>query len=253
MTVTKKLVGLAAALVSALAATVIGLAPGASAGEVGATATATITIGTHNTLHGEATFHNFAGVIGWQEVDSAAARDKMRRQLGDEYQHYFPEPGPAKAIPISWRKSRFELVKAGYKKTHDGEAKVTPARYITWVILKVKPTGKKFIFINTHFISGAWNKHPERQARWLRHYEILYNRVATFRKNHPNKPIFLVGDFNRKKAMSFPSPVKYVPVEGVSGVPIDQIYCSSTVDHSKVKRLKKWGSDHFAYKMSTTF
>lgn len=27
----------------------------------------------------------------------------MRRQLGDSYRHYVPEPNPAKAIPISWR------------------------------------------------------------------------------------------------------------------------------------------------------
>lgn len=130
---------------------------------------------------------------------------------------------------------------------------MTPARYLTWVILEVDTTGKRFIFINTHFISGAWNRHPERQARWQKHYQILYSRVETFRRHHPNKPIFVVGDFNRSKAMPMPSPVRWVPVEGVSGVPIDQMYASSNISHSKVSRLYKWGSDHYAYRMFATF
>ncbi len=251
----KRTIGIVTAIMAAITATIFGANSGASADESGpgTTATATIALGTHNTLRGAATFHNFAGVIGWQEVNDPADRDKMRRQLGDGYRHYVPAPAPAKAVPISWRVPRFTLVDSGYKKTHDGESNVTPARYITWVILKVNATGKKFIFINTHFISGAWSKHPERQERWRKHYNILYNRVATFRKYHPRKPIFVVGDFNRHKAMPMPSPVKWVPVAGVSGVPIDQMYASSTIAHSKVDRRYKWGSDHYAYRMNATF
>ena len=249
----RRTIGIAAAIVAALIASVLGVTTGASAVGSDLGTTATISLGTHNTLHGTATFHDFAGVVGWQEVDSPGARDKMRRQLGSDYRHYVPAEGPAKAVPISWRVPRFTLIRAGFQKTHDGEAGVTPSRYITWVVLEVNATGKRFIFINTHFISGAWSKHPERQARWLKHYQILYDRVAQFRNYQPEKPIFVVGDFNRKKAMPMPSPIKWVPVSGVSGVPIDQMYAPSNINHTDVTRLYLWGSDHFAYRMYATF
>lgn len=252
---TARTIGFVTTVVAVAVTAIFGVAAGASAAgpDLGTTATATISVGTHNTLHGAATFHNLAGVIGWQEVDSTAARDKMRRQLGSEYAHYFPSEIPARAVPISWRVSRFRLLNVGFQRTHDGEAGVTPARYIVWVSLEVRETGKRFIFINTHFISGAWNAHPERQARWLKHYQILYNKVARFRQYHPEKPIFVVGDFNRRKAMAMPSPIKWVPVKDVSGVPIDQIYAPSNISHTRVARLFKWGSDHFAYRMYATF
>jgi len=251
---TKRITGIVAAI-GILATTLVGVAPSASAADsdLSTTETARISIGTHNVYRGAATFHQFAGVIGWQEVNEVADRDKMRRQLGSEYAHYIPSEWPARAIPISWRVARFELIRSGFKKTHDGEAGVTPARYITWVFLKVKSTGKKFIFINTHFISGAWGNHPDRQERWLKHYNVLYNRVEQFRTYHPNKPIFVVGDFNRHKAMPMPSPVKYVSVKDVSGIPLDHMYAPSNISHSMVNRLYKWGSDHFAYRMYSTF
>ncbi|MGH3646640.1 MAG: hypothetical protein ACRDTM_05640 [Micromonosporaceae bacterium] len=242
--------------VMAVALTAIfGVTSGASAAgsDLGTTATSTVIIGTHNTLHGNATFHDFADVIGWQEVDSTAARQKMVQQLGSGYDHYLPAEIPARAVPISWRVSKLRLLNTGFQRTHDGEAGVTPARYIVWVSLEVRETGKRFIFLNTHFISGAWNKHPERQARWLKHYTILYNKVERFRELHPEKPIFVVGDFNRHKAMPMPSPIKWVPVKDVSGVPIDQIYAPSNISHGLVARKFKWGSDHYAYRMWATF
>lgn len=216
-------------------------------------ATTEITLGTHNTHYGDAGFERFAGVIGWQEVNDPADRDKMRARLGSGYAHYLPPDGPAKAVPISWRVPRFTLVRSGSIRTHDGEAGVTPARYVNWVILRINGTDKRFIAVNTHFISGAWNRHPERQARWLRHYDILHDKVAQLRRNHPGKPIFVFGDFNRAKAMPMPSPVRYVPVIGASGIPIDHMYAPTTITHSRVSRLPTWGSDHHAYRMSARF
>jgi Endonuclease/Exonuclease/phosphatase family len=218
-----------------------------------ATAVTEITLGTHNTHYGDASFEPFAGVIGWQEVNDPVDRDKMRTGLGSGYAHYLPPDAPAKAVPISWRTPRFELVSAGSVRTHEGEAGVTPARYVNWVILQINGTTSRFIVVNTHFISGAWSDHPERQARWLQHYQILQDKVAELRANHPGKPVFVLGDFNRAKAMPMPSPVRYVPVIDASGIPIDHMYASSTITHSQVSRLSTWGSDHHAYRMSATF
>jgi endonuclease/exonuclease/phosphatase (EEP) superfamily protein YafD len=147
---------------------------------------------------------------------------------------------------------RFAKTGSGSVRTHDGEAEVTPARYVNWVVLDVLGTDKSLIVVNTHFISGAWSGHPERQARWNTHYQVLNDIVAQLRQNHPQKPIFVVGDFNRAKVMALPAPVKYVPVAGVSGTPIDQIYASTTVTHGQVSREPMWGSDHHAYKLLAT-
>jgi endonuclease/exonuclease/phosphatase (EEP) superfamily protein YafD len=130
---------------------------------------------------------------------------------------------------------------------------VTPARYVNWVILELNGTGKRLIVMNTHFISGAWTGHPERQARWNRHYEILRAKVAEMRLNHPATPIFVVGDFNRHRAMDMPAPVRYVPVQGGGEVPFDHIYAPSNIEHSLAQRQPTWGSDHNAYLMFATF
>lgn len=240
------------AIAAMLVTTLLALTPGPAAAIEPAGITE-IGLGTHNTHYGDASFERFAGVIGWQEVNDPADRQKLNNRLGSEYATFYPPDGPAKAVPISWRVSRFKKVNSGSIRTHGGEAGVTPARYVNWVVLEIRGTSKRFIFVNTHFISGAWSRHPERQARWNRHYQILYDQVAKFRQNHPNKPIFVVGDFNRSKAMSMPAPVRYVRVEGASGVPIDHMYAPTTVSHSLVQRLPKWGSDHHAYKMFARF
>ncbi|MGH3760774.1 endonuclease/exonuclease/phosphatase family protein [Actinophytocola sp.] len=212
-----------------------------------------ISLGTHNSHHGDGSFESFAGVIGWQEVNDPEDRRKLNRRLGGEYATFYPADGPAKAVPISWRTGRFTKVGSGSVRTHGGEAKVTPARYVNWVVLRIHGTGKRFVFVNTHFISGAWSGHPERQARWNRHYQVLKDKVAQLKRSHPGKPIFVAGDFNRRKAMAMPDPLRHVAVRGVSGVPIDQMYAPTNVSHTKVSRLPRWGSDHHAYKMFATF
>ncbi len=242
---------IATAVAVVLAGTGVAWAAGAG-GQAQQPRAAEIAIGTHNTHRGDGSFERFAGVIGWQEVESPAASDKLRNRLGAEYKHYFGGGGPASAIPISWRAERFAKLGAGSVRTHGGEAGVTPARYVNWVRLQVRATGAQLIVVNTHFISGAWSGHPERQDRWKRHYQVLRDKVATLKQNHPGVPIFVIGDFNRAKAMDMPNPVQWVPVAGVSGVPIDHMYAPSNIPHSSVSRLPKWGSDHHAYKMTAT-
>jgi endonuclease/exonuclease/phosphatase family protein len=243
---------IATAVAVILAGTGVAMAAGSGAGEAAQPRAAEITIGTHNTHRGDGSFESFAGVIGWQEVESPAAIEKLRNRLGAEYNHYLGGGAPASAIPISWRVERFQKLGEGSVRTHEGEAGVTPARYVNWVRLQVRATGTQLIVVNTHFISGAWSGHPERQARWNTHYQVLHDKVATLKQNHPGVPIFVIGDFNRAKAMDMPNPIQWVPVGGVSGVPIDHMYAPTNVTHSSVTRLPQWGSDHHAYKLSAT-
>ncbi|MBB4908624.1 endonuclease/exonuclease/phosphatase family protein [Actinophytocola algeriensis] len=245
---------LATAVAVVMASAGVSWADGAAGQERGgvSAAAAEISIGTHNTHRGDASFEPFAGVIGWQEVESPAAIQKLRNRLGAEYNHYLGGGAPASAIPISWRAARFQKLGEGSVRTHGGEAGVTPARYVNWVRLAIRASGTQFIVVNTHFISGAWSGHPERQARWNTHYQVLHDKVAGLKQNHPGVPIFVIGDFNRARAMAMPNPIRWVPVAGVSGVPIDHMYAPSTISHTSVTREPKWGSDHHAYKMFAT-
>lgn len=236
------------ALVTALAV-VMG---GGGVAQAEGTQAAEISIGTHNTHYGDASFEPFAGVIGWQEVESPAAITKLGNRLGADYNTYFGGGGPASAIPVSWRVDRFQKLGEGSVQTHGGEAGVTPARYVNWVRLEIRGTGTQLIVVNTHFISGAWSGHPERQARWNLHYQVLRDKVAALKQNHPGVPIFVIGDFNRSQAMGMPNPVQYVPVAGAGGVPIDQMYAPSNISHTAVSREPAWGSDHNAYRMFAT-
>jgi hypothetical protein len=207
-------------------------------------------IGTHNMLRGAGTFTRFAGVIGWQEVNDPPDRVKMRRQLGPDYRHYVPPAGPAKAVPISWRRGGFILRDSGSVRTHGGEAKVTPARYVNWVVLQRRGTKKRFAFVNTHFISGAWNKHPNRQARWRTHAGVLRDVVRRLRGR--GLRVFVVGDFNRRSSIPLPDQA-YVPVKGSRAVPLDQVYVTRGTSHSRAQRLPRNGSDHHAYRATVAF
>lgn len=202
-------------------------------------------VGTHNTHYGDGDFPAFAGVIGWQEVNDPVDRDKMRNRLGADYSHAVFS-GAASAVPISWN-SRFAKVAQFSVKTHDGEAGVTPARYVNSVILQNKETGMKFAFVNTHFISGAWGgDHPERQARWLRHLEVLKSEVSRLQSTERVR-VVVVGDFNRRRAESLPN-LRMLDVKDVAGYTIDQIYVPGAAVSTASWQLATFGSDHHAYK-----
>lgn len=210
-----------------------------------------IKVATHNTLHGKAEMKQLAGVVGWQEVDSPGARSKLRKSL-PEHAIYFPKDGAAKSVPISWNKSRYKLLKSGSVRTHKGEPRVTPHRYVNWVKLEHKAAKKPLLVLNTHFISGAWNKHPNRQARWNKHADKLRALINKLSENNPGSPIVLVGDFNRRKDIALPHNVNWVGIKGGNGVPIDQIHAQTKrlAGVTKAERLAKFGSDHNAYRFS---
>ena len=185
------------------------------------------------------------GVRGWQEAESTAARDKLRRQRPCN-RHYFPTPGPARAIPISWKYSQFSKRASGYRLTHKGEAGVTPNRYVTWALRRHRDTQAEFLFLNTHFISGAFSgSHPERQGRWIRHRDEVRDLVAALKDRYPRRPVFVVGDFNRRRAVHLPG-VTYVPRGNASGVGLDHIYTSPNTPRSRSWLKGDYGSDHRA-------
>jgi hypothetical protein len=211
-----------------------------------ASAATSLFFGTHNMYVGAAQFTPFAGVLGFQEVNTA--QDKMEMRYGlPGYDRYVPK-GDAGDVPIAWLRKRFALEDKDSIRTHKGEKLVTPSRYVNWVRLRVRRTGAQFFFVNTHFISKAWSGKPERRKRWKRHARILRREVAKLRQT--GLPVFLVGDFNRRgKTLGIPG-MTYV---GAPRVPLDHLYASEGIAHGQVEELPKNGSDHFAYRIKVTF
>ncbi|GMU03509.1 hypothetical protein KH5H1_76310 [Corallococcus caeni] len=224
----------------------LGLLPSTSPEEATALAVTTTTVATHNTWHGQADMTPLADVIGWQEVDTAEGHNKLGAL--ENYNHFRPGEDRLDArnsIAISWRKNKFEKTGDGSRLTHGGEAGVTPARFVNWVVLKNLTTGAKLAFINTHYISGAWNgEHPERQERWRTHNAVVREVVAELLGR--GLPVVLVGDFNRALSQDIPG-MNHLRTAGVDGVPIDQIYVKVGIGTGPAQRLAKDGSDHFAY------
>ncbi|MBX5480643.1 MAG: peptidoglycan-binding protein [Myxococcaceae bacterium] len=138
-------------------------------------------------------------LIGWNEIGPKRYFDAIKN-LGPEWGHYMPHDGKLRIPnPISWKKSEWKLLDSGFEKTHHGLAKVSPNRYITWVKLKNKDTGKVIIRMNTHLVSGAWSKPKPttawRRAMWNKHMKKLSALVQKFEKQ--GYPVIIGGDFNR--------------------------------------------------------
>lgn len=213
-----------------------------------ASAAVNITVATHNTKRGAASFQPHASVIGWQEVENTTAHNKLSALGG--YAHFLPYPDlnhPGNSIPISWRTDVWDKTGGGSRLTHGGEDNVTPARYVNWVVLKHKGSGKKIVFVNTHFINGAWNGvNPNNRERWLIHDAALRDELGQLRAK--GFPIIVVGDFNRNEAMNYGG-MEYLEVQGGGGVPFDHIYASSSIagPGKNCTRLGEFGSDHNAY------
>lgn len=213
-------------------------------------------VGTHNVLHGAATFTRFAGVIGWQEVSDPADRRKLRSQLGTGYGHYISRDGSAAAVPVSWRAATFRLLKAYSVKTHEGRLNVSPDRWITVVHLQRRDTGRRFVVLNTHFVSEAFKSGSSHRAwrlsRWYDHHTKLKRVLANLRGTYPHRGIFLVGDFNHHGYLDY-SAKRVYPVRAEHGTPIDQIYAGVPGRGDCLEKLSTVGSDHTRWRAAAWF
>ena len=89
---------------------------------------------------------------------------------------------------------------------------MSPNRYITWVKLRHKKTGKTIIRMNTHLVSGAWSKKKKpakawRQAQWKVHIRKLKALVERFEKR--GHTVIIGGDFNRDSYRVLGKKVRY--------------------------------------------
>lgn len=139
------------------------------------------------------------GLIGWNEIGPDRYFQAIK-QLGPNWHHYMPHDGGLRIPnPISWKDSVWQKQGEGFLKTHNGKAKVSPNRYITWVKLKHRGSGRSVVRINTHLISGAWSQPKPttawRREQWQTHMDKLDKLVAHFKAQ--GLEVVVGGDFNR--------------------------------------------------------
>ena len=151
-------------------------------------------------------------VIGWNEIGPDRYFDAIK-SLGPDWGHYMPMHGHERIPdPISWKKSEWKLEDEGYLKTHNGKAKISPNRYVTWVKLQNRETGQSIIRMNTHVVSGAWNQahtasDPWRQEMWGVHMDKMKHLIGKLEQQ--GCPIIVGGDFNRNHYKVLGNEVKY--------------------------------------------
>ncbi|MFP2924203.1 peptidoglycan-binding protein [Pyxidicoccus sp. 3LG] len=195
-------------------------------------------------------------LIGWQEIGPSRYFDAIKG-LGKEWGHYMPKDGNLRIpVPISWKKSEWDLQDAGFKRTHNGQAKVSPHRYITWVKLKHKETGEEVVRLNTHLVSGAWTKSkqdrpstPWRQEMWKKHMAQLDAMVERFEKQ--GHKVVVGGDFNRNGYKVLGNDVVYdnklnVGTHGRSTLDYLMHTRDRELEHVRTRYERRLHSDHDA-------
>jgi hypothetical protein len=154
-----------------------------------------------------------AAVVLWQEIGPTRYKNALRALAG-----LWRHAHLRLAIPISWDAEEFERLGSGHQRTHRGRATASPARYLSWVILRHRETGAEVVFLNTHFVSGAWNDKRKtfkawRRRMWLRHYAALEAKVAQF--HDQGYTVVGGGDFNRRNVERFHADLEWMSAGGI--------------------------------------
>lgn len=99
-------------------------------------------------------------IMGLQEV-TPRWLDYLTQNFTDEYEyvHRWRAASSQEGTPIFWKKDKFKKLDSGYFWLSDTPSKESKAdnwgaecyRICMWVKLRVKATGKDFLFFNTHF------------------------------------------------------------------------------------------------------
>lgn len=119
----------------------------------------------------------------------------------------FPATNPERGGPktIFYDKTRFNQVsnangpRRGQVVVYDGSGSCSPARYMTWTVLRDTVTGQKYFVGNTHLPVGS-----DCQDAKLAAAKKVRKTIAD---NNPNNlPTIMMGDFNNRPAPCFANP-----------------------------------------------
>lgn len=154
-----------------------------------------------------------ATVIALQEMASPAKRAAVRERLVDcsmcPFDAYMPSAPVPGSTPILYRWSQFRLVDSGTvqvtEDTYVGPGGAGPstlrAKYVNYVGLRERATGRLIYVLNNHFVptvqakdGGPNYKHPARLKLYRKHMRGLKALIDDFRSR--GATVFVTGDFN---------------------------------------------------------
>ena len=133
---------------------------------------------------------NDVDVVGTQE-NNTEGHHKVFTELLGNYSSYI---GAGESNVIYWKTEKFNMIKKGYyylTNTPGIKSKYedsTQYRTLSYVILEVKETGKRFVFVDTHL---DYRASEETRIKQINALASLMKKI-----NGEGLPIILLGDFN---------------------------------------------------------
>lgn len=203
------------------------------------------TVATHNSFVGVALFKPIASIICRQEMYYLKSRARLRRSQPN-YAHWMPgerKRFSAASNPISWDKRVWKLVSGGHLQgTFRSRRGVNPLRWITWVVLEHLETGQLVVVICVHMPNRGRRPWMRWLAKnWNDNKTVLDGLVDGFQTSHPQIPIVVCGDVNRRRWIQVPGLLTPQP----SG-PIDQFLHTPWLHMLDLKAGPFLRSDHRA-------
>lgn len=143
------------------------------------------------------TLRGLGGTVLFQEIEP----DRYKRALRSRFQASRVAFLDRTPVPVALDDA-WTIEDRDVEVMHRGRAGVSPTRFVTW--LRVARTSGdrtvRFVVMNTHFVSGAWNGRPNkddawRKKRWNDHFDAMRRLVRGF--NAAGLTVVGGGDFNR--------------------------------------------------------
>ena len=139
-------------------------------------------------------------VIGLSEITPRTYKTAVKAAA---VRHGFGVYGALEENPILWDLRRFEYYPAGGRgrfTMHEGRRLVTPHRTYVWIALREVGTANVFIFVATHYVSGAWARAFRSFKAWRRGmWQDAWNDQNEFVDSMTDKgfAVVNVGDYNK--------------------------------------------------------
>lgn len=167
-----------------------------------------------------------AEVVGFQEVKLLADKELVLAGLGPQWEMYCSQTNS----PICLNKSIWNVLEEGFSTMHPAQARITPTRYVSWVIAehRKRPGIDPVAFTNGHVINkgpeqkNGWDETPDNReerirlafreqglAVWEEQVQELYLRGLTQ---------FGTGDFNLLDVPKFHKKQKWLDNRGIDKI-----------------------------------
>jgi hypothetical protein len=144
-------------------------------------------------------------LVGWQEIgegdDDGREPRWINEHFGKGFRNLFETDKAAHRVPMSIP-TEFNVVDRKVTPVHGGKKGVSPNRVITQAVLEsaIDPQ-LSFVFVNTHYVAGAFNGEEDsheawRDRMWRRHFRSHRDDVLDHWHSR-GYPVIWTGDVNR--------------------------------------------------------